>query len=278
MKHLFECNLSLTCDFPQTRLYSCAATIAQDAIGSIKTIYAFGAQQKIVNWYDEYLQTAHKEGNKKSLIYGALFSSQTFLVTSGTALAFWQGFRMYQSGEIRDVGTVLTVILSVTLGATSVLAVLPQFQAITNAVSAASELFTIIDKPSMLDPLLPDGKQPTFCTGQIEIRNLRLAYPTRPTAPVLQDLNLSVPAGKTTALVGPSGCGKSTIVGLLERWYQPTYGRILLDGLDLAEFNTKWLRSNIRLVQQEPTLFSESNRWVEPSPTSAARSCVSKAS
>ncbi|KAK3686424.1 hypothetical protein LTR37_019812 [Vermiconidia calcicola] len=233
-----------------TRLYSRAGTIAQDAIGSIKTIYAFGAQQKIVNWYDEYLQTAHKEGNKKSLIYGALFSSQTFLVTSGTALAFWQGFRMYQSGEIQDVGTVLTVILSVTLGATSVLAVLPQFQAITNAVSAASELFTIIDKPSLLDPLSSSGREPTSCTGKIEIRNLRFAYPMRPTAPVFQDLNLSIPAGKTTALVGPSGCGKSTIVGLLERWYQPKSGQILLDGLDIAEFNTKWLRSNIRLVQQ----------------------------
>lgn len=78
------------------RLYSRAATIAQDAMGSIKTIAAFGAQQTIVKNYDELLQAAHKEGNKKSLIFGALFSSQTFLVLSGTALAFWQGFRMFQ--------------------------------------------------------------------------------------------------------------------------------------------------------------------------------------
>lgn len=54
-----------------------------DALGSIKTIYAFGAQQKIVDWYDEYLEAAHKEGKKKKLLYGILFSCQTFLVMSG---------------------------------------------------------------------------------------------------------------------------------------------------------------------------------------------------
>ena len=247
--------MCLTSPSVQVRIYSRAAVLAQDAISSIKTIHAFGAQQKIVNRYDEYLQTAHKEGNKKSLIYGVLFSIQTFLVMSGTALAFWEGFRLFQSGEIDSVGPVFTVVLSVTLGATSVLLITPQFQSITNASSAAAELFSIIDKSSLLDPLSSDGIQPTSCTGEIVIRDLRFAYPMRPTAQVLQDLSLSIPAGKTTALVGPSGCGKSTLVGLLERWYQPISGQILLDGHDIANYNTKWLRSNIRLVQQEPILF-----------------------
>ncbi|MCJ1292941.1 hypothetical protein MMC34_004494 [Xylographa carneopallida] len=238
-----------------TRIYSRAAVLAQDAMSSIKTIQAFGAQQKIIDRYDEYLQTAHDEGKKKSIIYGILFCGQTFLVMSGTALAFWEGFRLFQSGEIPNVGTVFTVVLSVTLGATSVMLIAPQFQAITNASSAASELFSVMDKPSLLDPLSPEGMQPTSCSGEIQICNLRFAYPTRPTAQVLQGLNLSIPAGKTTALVGPSGCGKSTLIGLLERWYQPASGQILLDGHDIAEYNTKWLRSNFRLVQQEPILF-----------------------
>ena len=224
-------------------------------MSSIKTIHAFGAQQKIVDRYDEYLQTAHKEGNKKSLIFGILFCTQSFMVMSGTALAFWEGFRLFQSGEIDSVGRVFTVVLSLTLGATSIMLVAPQLQSITNASSAASELFSIIDKPSLLDPLSPEGMQPTSFTGEIQIRDLHFAYPTRPTAQVLQGLDLSIPAGKTTALVGPSGCGKSTLVGLLERWYQPASGQILVDGHDIAKYNTKWLRSNFRLVQQEPILF-----------------------
>lgn len=131
----------------------------------------------------------------------------------------------------------------------------PQFTSFTNAAAAAAELFSIIDKESDLDPLDPSGKQPVGCIGDIEIQNLSFAYPSRPGAPVLRNLSLNIPARKTTALVGASGCGKSTLVGLLERWYLPTSGKILLDGMDVAEYNTHWLRTQMRLVAQEPVLF-----------------------
>ncbi|KAF4556670.1 Sophorolipid transporter-like protein [Elsinoe fawcettii] len=250
---------SLAADAPVearvVQIHSRAATVAQDALGSIKTIQAFGAQSKVVRWYDDLLQAAHKEGSKKSLIYGVLFSCQTFVVMAGTALAFWQGFRMYQSGEIQDVGTVFTVVLSVTLGATSVMSFLPSVMAITNASSAATELFSIIDRPSQLDPMTDSGDSPSSCEGKLEFRDVHFAYPARLEAPVLQGLNLVLPAGRTTALVGPSGSGKSTIVGLLERWYTHTSGHILLDGQDIADLRTKWVRTTIRTIQQEPTLF-----------------------
>jgi ATP-binding cassette subfamily B (MDR/TAP) protein 1 len=238
-----------------TRHYSQAAVIAQEAISSIKTVHAFWAQEKLVGKYEEHLQAARKVGKKKSPNYGILFSTEWFFVLSGTALAFWQGFRMYASGEIDNVGTVINVVLAVTIGATSLSTIAPQIQAITNASSAASELFSIIDKASLLDPLSTEGEQPATCTGDIQIKDLSFSYPSRPTAQVLHSLNLSIPAGKTTALVGASGCGKSTLVGLIERWYQPNSGDILLDGLDISKYNTKWLRSNVRLVQQEPVLF-----------------------
>ena len=239
-----------------TRIYSRASVTAQDAISSIKTVHAFWAQEKLVKQYDDYLSAAHKEGKKKSPNYGILFSTEYFLVLCATALAFWQGFRMYQSGEIESVGVVLNVVLSVTIGATAMSMIAPQFQIITNASSGASELFSVIDKASLLDPLSTDGKKPESCTGDIVIRDLKFAYPARPQAQVLHGLNLSIPAGKTTALVGASGCGKSTLVGLLERWYVPNSGDIILDGMDISGYNTNWLRSNIRLVQQEPVLFS----------------------
>lgn len=238
-----------------TRIYSRAAVLAQEAISTVKTVHAFWAQEKLTEKYNVYLEEAFQEGKKKSPIYGILFSTEWFLVLSGTALAFWQGFRMYASGEIGSVGTVFTVVLSVTLGATAMSIIAPQIQSITNASSAASELFSVIDKKSELDPLATEGKQPQTCHGEIEVRNLSFAYPTRPESQVLHSLNLSIPAGKTTALVGASGCGKSTLVGLLERWYVPNSGEILLDGIDISQYNTKWLRSRIRLVQQEPVLF-----------------------
>ncbi|KAI9843008.1 MAG: hypothetical protein M1838_002894 [Thelocarpon superellum] len=237
------------------RIYSRAAVLAQESIASISTIQAFSAQKKMVDRYDDYLDQVHQRSRKKSPLYGILFSTEYFCVYSAVALSFWQGFRMYQSGEITDVGTVFTVILSAIIAATSISAFAPQIQTLTNAASAASELFSIIDKSSQLDPLDSAGARPSSCHGQIEVCSLNFAYPTRPLAQVLHDLTLTLPAGKTTALVGASGCGKSTVVGLLERWYEPTSGQILLDGNDISTYNTKWLRSTIRLVQQEPVLF-----------------------
>lgn len=132
----------------------------------------------------------------------------------------------------------------------------PQLQSFSTAASAAAELFSVIDRDSELDPLDEAGIVPSSCEGSIEAWNLDFAYPSRPSSQVLNNLSISVPAGKTTALVGPSGCGKSTLVGLLERWYNPGSGQLLLDGIDVAKYNIRWLRSVIRLVQQEPILFS----------------------
>lgn len=219
-------------------------------------MFAFGAEQKIINLYEVELKKAHAEGKKKSLIWGVLFSCQYFFVLSGTALAFWQGFRMFQSGQISSAGTVMTVVLSVTIGATAVSAFMPSIMSISNAISSATELFSVMDKPSTLDALSTEGKKPASFKGDIEFRGVEFAYPSRPTATILHNLNLRIPAGKTTAIVGPSGCGKSTVVGLLERWYEAKAGQILIDGENISDLNTKWIRSNIRLVQQEPTLFT----------------------
>ncbi|KAJ3533044.1 hypothetical protein NM208_g8157 [Fusarium decemcellulare] len=205
--------------------------------------------------YDEYLKEAHHHGNKKSLVFGLLSGITYFCIYCSNALAFWQGFRMYKSGEIDSVGTVLTVVLSVLMATISVALIYPQIPSIANAAAAASELFKIFDKPSLLDPLSEEGKKPETCHGHIELENVSFSYPSRPTAKVLQNLSLTLPAGKTTAIVGASGSGKSTMIGLLERWYNPTSGRLLIDGTDITQLNVKWLRTEIALVQQEPVLF-----------------------
>lgn len=78
----------------------------------------------------------------------------------------------------------------------------------------------------------------------------------RPGATVLDNFTLRIPAGKVTALVGESGSGKSTIIGLIERWYNPLSGSVTLDDRPIDQLNLNWLRKNVRLVQQEPVLFS----------------------
>lgn len=90
------------------RIYSQASNMAQETISSIRTVHAFWARAKMVKQYDDFLQQAHTEGNKKSPNYGVLFSVEYFCVYSGIALCFWQGFRMFQSGEVANAGQVFT--------------------------------------------------------------------------------------------------------------------------------------------------------------------------
>jgi ATP-binding cassette subfamily B (MDR/TAP) protein 1 len=91
--------------------------------------------------------------------------------------------------------------------------------------------------------------------GTIRLKGIKRVYPSRPEVVVMDDVSLTIPAGKTTALVGASGSGKSTIIGLVERFYAPMEGTVYLDGVDISTLNLRWLRQQISLVSQEPTLF-----------------------
>jgi len=90
------------------------------------------------------------------------------------------------------------------------------------------------------------------------VDSVKFHYPSRPEVPVLQGLSVSVKPGQTLALVGPSGCGKSTVVSLIERFYDPLGGKLMLDGVDLRDLNLRWMRSQIGIVSQEPVLFDAS--------------------
>ncbi|ENI01981.1 hypothetical protein COCC4DRAFT_202734 [Bipolaris maydis ATCC 48331] len=237
-------------------IQSRAGQLAEEVFSTIRTVHAFWLHPLLSRKYDNILGDAMNVGMKKSPIYAVMFSTEFFCIYCGYGLAFWQGIRMFSRGEIKESGDVFTVILAVIVAATAMTTISPQIMALTKASSSADELFKTIDRKSPIDPLSEEGKIPDVCNGFIEIKDVSFAYPARPDITVLKNLTVSAPAGKTTALVGASGSGKSTIVGLIERWYDQASGVIYLDGTDIRELNLTWLRTNIRLVQQEPVLFS----------------------
>ncbi|TWU71353.1 hypothetical protein ED733_002989 [Metarhizium rileyi] len=237
-------------------IYAESGSLAEEAFATIRTAHAFWAFPKLTLRFNRILERARQIGNKKSLVYAILFPVEFFSVIAGYALAFWQGMRMYASGEIQDPGTVVTVIFAVLVAAQALTQIAPQTVALSKAMAAAQDLFSIIDRQSSIDSLSEGGETVDSFKGDIQLRNVHFSYPSRPGVPILHGLDLHIPSDKTTALVGASGSGKSTIFGLLERWYPYSEGTITLDGYKLEDLNLRWLRTIIRLVQQEPTLFS----------------------
>lgn len=126
------------------------------------------------------------------------------------------------------------------------------------AVASFQKLREDIDREPMIDSTSDSGLRLTQAQGGFEFKDVSFTYPSRPEITVLDNISLSIPANKHTAIVGLSGSGKSTIAGLVTRLYDPTQGQILFDGHDLRDINPRDLRSFLSLVQQEPSLLDRS--------------------
>ncbi|KAF5118322.1 hypothetical protein DV454_000575 [Geotrichum candidum] len=125
----------------------------------------------------------------------------------------------------------------------------------SKARQAAQSFLRILDTKPEIDSMTTEGQTIQNVTGELEFREVHFRYPTRRHVPVLRGINFTVKPGQFVALVGPSGCGKSTSISLIEQFYRPLAGQILLDGVDITTLNVANYRNHIGLVQQEPILY-----------------------
>lgn len=126
------------------------------------------------------------------------------------------------------------------------------------AREAASNIFATLEREVKIDSMDEGGQRLRDVRGEIRLQEVSFSYASRPNTRVLSHVSCEVPAGTSCALVGPSGSGKSTVAALVERFYDPGQGAVLLDGVDIRTLNVKWYRDQIGLVPQEPTLFATS--------------------
>ncbi|MBA0763440.1 hypothetical protein Gotri_012880 [Gossypium trilobum] len=240
-------------------MYEEASQVANDAVGSIRTVASFCAEEKVMELYKKKCEGPMKTGIKQGLISGTGFGVSFFFLFSVYATSFYAGAQLVEHGytTFRDVFQVFFALTMAAIGISQSSSFAPDSG---KAKSAAASIFAIIDRESKIDPSDESGMKLENVKGDIELHHVSFKYPSRPDIQILRDLSLSIRSGKTVALVGESGSGKSTVISLLQRFYDPDSGRISLDGVDIQKLQLKWLRQQMGLVSQEPVLFNDTIR------------------
>ncbi|KAL5760018.1 hypothetical protein ACOSQ2_018856 [Xanthoceras sorbifolium] len=236
--------------------YGVAGGIVEQAISSIRTVYSYVGEHQTLDRFSHALQKSLKLGVKQGFTKGLLIGSMGMIYASWAFQAWVGSVLVIEKGE--KGGSVFISGIFTILGGMAILGALPNLSFISEATTAATRIFEMIDRIPVINSEDEKGKILARVRGEIEFKEVDFSYPSRPDTPILQGLNLKVEAGKTVGLVGGSDSGKSTVISLLERFYDATKGNILLDGHKIKRLQLKWLRSQMGLVNQEPILFATS--------------------
>ncbi|XP_027350636.1 ABC transporter B family member 11-like isoform X2 [Abrus precatorius] len=237
--------------------YAKAAHVVEQTIGSIRTVASFTGEKQAVSSYKKFLAHAYKSGVHEGFVAGMGLGIVMLVIFCGYALAVWFGAKMVMEKGYGG-GTVVNVIVAVLNASMSLGQASPSMSAFAAGQAAAYKMFQTIERKPEIDAYDPNGKTLEDIHGEIHLRDVYFSYPARPEELIFNGFSLHIPSGTTAALVGQSGSGKSTVISLIERFYDPQAGEVLIDGTNVKEFQLRWIRGKIGLVSQEPVLFASS--------------------
>jgi ATP-binding cassette subfamily B protein len=247
-----------------------AGHVAEEALSSIRTVRQFAAEPAESARYAGAIDASYRLGRTRARAAALFMGAASAGVYAALAVVLGYGGSLVAAGELT--AGALTAFLVYTLLIAMGLGTLADIWAeAMRGLGAAERVFDLTERT----PLMPlsGGLRPGRVDGRIGYEAVRFRYPTRPDVEVLQGVDLAVAPGEVVALVGPSGGGKSTMGALLSRLYDPTGGRVTLDGVDLRELDPAWLRRLVGVVSQEPVLFSttiaDNVRYGRPGATDA---------
>ncbi|CAG4929505.1 unnamed protein product [Parnassius apollo] len=255
-------NYQTKSSFREMDTYSHAGKQAEEVLKSVRTIVAFGGENKEVDRYRRLLEPAERYGRKRGLYTGLGNGFSWVLTYSLNAIGLTYGARLVLSDWEKPtderkylVGVVFSIWFSVYIANQSITFCVPHVEVFASAKGAAASIFKLLDREPAIDSMDKSGLSPRRVIGDIMLEDVHFSYPSRPNVKVLHGFSLHIKAGECVALVGSSGCGKSTILQLLQRLYDPHIGTVKLDGKNLKSLNLGWLRSSLGVVGQEPVLF-----------------------
>ncbi|GAB4299946.1 MAG: lipid A export permease/ATP-binding protein MsbA [Desulfuromonadia bacterium] len=226
--------------------------VLQESISGIKIVKGFHLEQwetdRFRNAANEYLRFV-----RKNIRYATLSTPITEFITSlGIALVIWLGGSIVMRGEM-SAAEFFSFLTAMGLLYKPIKNLINSYNTIQQSLGAAERVFEIIDlQPDIVDA--PDAVSMERCRGEVRFDHVYFSYGDHP---VLHDIDLLVKPGEVVAIVGPSGGGKSTLVSLVPRFYDPTEGRVLLDGTDVRLIRRESLIRQVAIVDQEVTLFND---------------------
>nr|ASM90212.1 multidrug resistance 6 [Sesuvium portulacastrum] len=236
-----------------------ASLVLEDAVRNIYTVVAFCAGNKVMELYRMQLKKILRKSFFHGMAIGFGFGFSQFLLFACNALLLWYTALSVKNGYM-DLNTALKEYMVFSFATFALVEPFGLAPYILKRRKSLISVFEIIDRVPKIEPDDGSALKPPNVYGSIEFKNIDFCYPSRPEVLVLSNFSLKVGGGQTVAVVGVSGSGKSTIISLIERFYDPVAGQVFLDGRDLKQFNLRWLRSHLGLVQQEPVIFSTTVR------------------
>ncbi|XP_004954680.4 putative multidrug resistance protein [Setaria italica] len=237
------------------RAQSECSKLAVEAVSNLRTVTAFSSQDHIMCLFEQAQNGSFSESIRQSWLAGLGLGTSMSLLRCVWALTFWYGSILMAKHHITFKALMQTFLILISTG--RVIADAGSMTTyLAKGTDAVASVFAILDKETEIDPDSPEGYKPVNLEGEVDIREIDFAYPSRPDVIIFKGFSLSIQPGKSTALVGQSGSGKSTVIGLIERFYDPLMGIVEIDGRDIKTYNLRALRKHIGLVSQEPTLFA----------------------
>uniref|UniRef100_A0A158PCM1 ATP-binding cassette sub-family B member 9 n=1 Tax=Angiostrongylus cantonensis TaxID=6313 RepID=A0A158PCM1_ANGCA len=232
-----------------------ANDVAEEILSAIRTVKSFACERYEGQRFLEYLNDTLTIATRKVFVVIGLIWTNELLQMATLTVVLWYGGHLVIQGKIASGLLVSFLLYQFQLGE-NLRELGEVWNGLMQAVGASRKVFEFIDRVPKVNNY---GKYaPEKLAGRIEFKNVKFSYPIRPDLPIMQDLTFTVEPGQVVALVGPSGGGKSSCIAMLEHFYEPSGGEVLLDGVPIKEYDHKYLHTKIALVGQEPVLYARS--------------------
>jgi subfamily B ATP-binding cassette protein MsbA len=233
-----------------------ATTVLEETLANVRVVQAFTREPHEIARYGGLVEQVFRLTLGRIRLRASLVTLMTFLTFGAITIVLWFGGREVLAGHLTP-GGLISFLFYIFLIAGPLGTLTNLYGQTQEAMGAAGRVFEVLDTaPGIADRAGARDLPPL--RESLELEDVRFAY--IPEREVLRGVSFKVGAGRMTALVGPSGAGKTTIASLIPRFYEPTSGRILIDGMDIHEGTLESLRGQIALVPQEPVLFGISVR------------------